>query len=244
MQKLGSDISTTYKVIIKDKPYAVKFFYNERDYDNELQRGLSLAKICNKSLHNYILHIIDYGIVNESNQYKYCIIYPYYTYNVEQLLSNNYFKFTQKYNLYIIIYQITKCVYSLHQHGFAHNDIQLNNILYNRNKFILGDLGMISTGNEPMYNTNNLVAPEIIKNWGQIGTLHQMQKADIWSLGVLFYYIIVGNFPFDNYIIDSVNNLAIEDNNINTVINGMLKINPDQRISLAKVLNIIKTNIK
>lgn len=88
----------------------------------------------------------------------------------------------------------------VHQNNIIHRDIKLENIFLKKisnNSYIckIGDFGLARPiGNEENAGTNCgteiYMAPEILsgKPYGK--------QADVWSLGVLFYYLLFADFPF------------------------------------------------
>ena len=100
-----------------------------------------------------------------------------------------------------IFKQICSGVLYLHSLSMAHRDIKLENIVCSEDlskvKFI--DFGLCldiscdpeSKESKRFCGTTQYMAPEIIK-----GCCVEPKKADIWSLGVALYILIVGKGPF------------------------------------------------
>jgi len=106
-----------------------------------------------------------------------------------------------------IFVQILRGIYILHENNVAHGDIKLENIFVFKNKSKLdneeswclkiGDLGFSSDCDDktllnnfsgsPLY-----AAPEITLSLPYNGL-----KSDIWSFGVVVYFLFYGRFPFD-----------------------------------------------
>lgn len=66
-----------------------------------------------------------------------------------------------------------------------HRDIKLANIFVHQNKIVVGDFGFAKTGQEmagTALGTPITMAPEMI-----IGETDYSSKADLWSIGVVFY---------------------------------------------------------
>lgn len=75
--------------------------------------------------------------------------------------------------------------------------------------------------------TLNYIAPEIVKNTGYDGTL-----ADIWACGVILYFMVTGQRPFDD---DSVHKL------LDKIIIGEFRFPPDDYKLLSEdVKDLIK----
>ncbi len=100
-----------------------------------------------------------------------------------------------------ICLQILQGLEYIHQNNIIHRDIKLENIFIRKNgkggNYVckIGDFGLARPiGDEETAITNCgteiYMAPEILsgQSYGK--------QADIWSLGVLFYYLLFGNFPF------------------------------------------------
>ena len=92
----------------------------------------------------------------------------------------------------------------IHKKNIAHRDLKVDNIVVAFSKPIdftnieikLIDFGFakqyVSGGVDEFIGTPYYIAPEIIKN-----QKHDT-KVDIWSLGVLTYYLISGKLPFQS----------------------------------------------
>lgn len=102
--------------------------------------------------------------------------------------------------------QICKGLAIVHQLKIAHRDIKIENIFVkslkvdDRNEHLLkiGDFGFARSSDETLMTqlgTKHYLPPEIMDLNGEYTI-----KADIWSLGCLFYSCLSGSYPFhDNY---------------------------------------------
>ncbi|KAF9948706.1 NUAK SNF1-like kinase 1, partial [Mortierella alpina] len=104
-----------------------------------------------------------------------------------------------------IFAQIVDAVDYLHQHNTVHRDLKLENVLLEprkgaplRPKVKLTDFGLAKVIEQeaPLLTTRcgseDYAAPEII-----LGLPYDGREADIWSLGVLLYALLVGFLPFN-----------------------------------------------
>ena len=96
-----------------------------------------------------------------------------------------------------IFSQIVRAVNYCHSKGICHRDIKLENILVDEwHNVKLIDFGFAaSTVSNKLQNffcgTPSYMPPEIVQKRDYDGL-----KADIWSLGILFYTLLSGMFPF------------------------------------------------
>ncbi|QEU59291.1 hypothetical protein KDRO_B05580 [Kluyveromyces lactis] len=144
--------------------------------------------------------------------------------------------------------QIASAVYYAHELKCVHRDLKLENILLDGNGHAkLTDFGFtreMATRSqlETICGTTVYMAPELIERKCYDGF-----KVDIWSLGIILYTMINGYMPFDEdddiktklkIVNDELdfNQEWISDDAID-LIQGMLRKNPNERISLAQVLS-------
>lgn len=151
-----------------------------------------------------------------------------------------------------ILFQVVLALCELHRVGVAHLDIKPENILLDESDSVyICDFGTAVEVNyfgEKNYDYVGSVfyiSPEVLdpKNG------YDPFKSDVWSLGILFYVLITGKYPFAgetpeetftnfknsvlNYSeLDNMKNYEIFQN----LIENMLQIDPLKRISLSEII--------
>jgi len=95
--------------------------------------------------------------------------------------------------------QICNGVQYLHNHGFVHRDLKLENLLVSSEDVVkIADFGWVTTtkllnsGKYRFCGTPNSLAPEMILDKG-----HD-EKVDVWGIGVLLFEMIIGKPPFQS----------------------------------------------
>ena len=144
--------------------------------------------------------------------------------------------------------QIFAALEYIHQSGFAHRDICLQNILITRNNTIkLSDFGhaVPFTGSDPLCvdecGTLGYQAPEILEK-----TPYNPKLADFWSLGALLHTMCIGRLPHGMIRTDIIRNaskqLRFPDERIlplskglKELLKGVLAYNPASRFTLNRI---------
>ncbi|TPP64731.1 Serine/threonine-protein kinase PLK4 [Fasciola gigantica] len=132
----------------------------------------------------------------------------------------------------------------LHSHNILHRDLTLANLLLTKDmKVKIADFGL-ATKIEPgedhktMCGTPNYISPEVASH-GQQGL-----ETDVWSVGCMFYTLIVGRPPFDTREVRStLNRVLAVDYELPTtlspeatdLIGCLLKRHPQERIKLRAI---------
>lgn len=164
----------------------------QKNFDEELARFKRAAKICIS--HPNVVDPIDIG---EENGHWYMVM-PF----VEGLTLDKYVA-THGGRLSVdqavsIVTEIAKGLGAIHQKGYIHRDIKPENIVIDANghSHIL-DLGICRNTNEKTITTGTgllgsliWMSPEQAANPGS-----EDHKADLYSLGGIFYFMLTGSLP-------------------------------------------------
>lgn len=97
-----------------------------------------------------------------------------------------------------ILHQVMKGVEAIHNRNIIHRDLKCENIFLQRNKnkgftCKIGDFGfakVVENTTKTSCGTIYFMAPEVIEH------RPYDRQADIWSIGVIFYYSLFGEYPF------------------------------------------------
>ena len=142
------------------------------------------------------------------------------------------------------ITQLIQALIHLHDRNIVHRDLKLGNIfLTGKMELKLGDFGLakkLSFRDEKiseMVGTPAYMAPEILENKGY------SLEVDIWSLGVIMYYLIIGKLPFNKPNQEDIKRVsytfpkkAIISRAAKSLIEQILVKDPKERPSLKQIL--------
>jgi len=176
---------------------AIKVFRNEvinQNQESQLQfmRSIEISK---KAIHPFLVHLYELVVCQEN------------TYLIMEYVENRSLLDFMNFNISIIenkarrfFNQVIIALEYLHNVlKVAHRDIKAENILLDRyNNIRIIDFGLSrefvdsSTLFITKCGTPNYAAPEVLK-----GDPYN-KKSDIWSAGVLLYYMVAGKLPFDD----------------------------------------------
>ena len=161
--------------------------------DKELVRiEIEILKLCH---HPNIVRLLDHL---ENNEYIYIVTEYIGGGTLGQYLKKKKFNFSER-QATNIMSQIANGVKYLHQYGIAHRDLKPDNIMitqqndYGVIKIMDFGLSKILSPNERMvdgYGTLSYVAPEVL-----LRTPYN-KEVDIWSMGVILFYMLSGKLPF------------------------------------------------
>jgi serine/threonine protein kinase len=100
--------------------------------------------------------------------------------------------------------QISLGFRELHRLGIMHRDFKPANVFIHKGNFIIGDLGMAkqSSTTQTKVGTPITMAPEVSEAMALGGQRIYDSTVDLFSLGVTFYYMLYGVWPWkpDNYL--------------------------------------------
>ena len=161
---------------------------------------------------------------------------------------------------------IAKALMQLHTNGIIHRDIKPENICYRMSEVdaVLIDFGesvKVQSLTRPNASTNSKIFYEDKKNTGTLGYMapesytdkhsrkcQYSDKSDIFSLGIVFYIMLMGHHPYDqakSYDLDMmrdqitsrpINKLPGRSELANDLLLKMVHLNPAERPSAADIL--------
>ncbi|GAB5364372.1 hypothetical protein AAMO2058_000964400 [Amorphochlora amoebiformis] len=144
----------------------------------------------------------------------------------------------------VIFSQVVKGLIACHARGVVHRDLKAENILLDTEgnvKIVDFELANF-VRTEPLKTfcgSSYYAPPEICA-----GQMYDGEKADVWSLGVLLYMMVVGEYPFDDesdaMLIRKILQFQVRfpkeiDPKVKDLIEQLLIKDPRQRISASKI---------
>ena len=215
--------------------------------DKELVKvEIDILKLCH---HSNIVRLLDHL---ENLDYIFIVMEYIEGGTLGQYIKKHNFNFTE-HQAANIIYQIAQGVKYLHSYGIVHRDLKPDNIMITQPNDLgvlkIMDFGLskILSSQEKMvdgFGTLSYVAPEVLLR------SPYNKEVDIWSLGVILYYILCGHLPFrgnkEIIIAEKIVNDELEfdeeywemrSQKVKDLIEKCLRKNPEERISINEFLN-------
>ena len=234
---------------ITKKKYAIKIYDKNIINDEEKKNTIKNEIFILRQLNNENKNIMKLYDVIGTNKYLYLILEYINGISLLEYIQRSKIKRIEENICKKIFYQIVEAVLYCQNKNICHRDIKLENILIINDDIIkLIDFGFAVKCNRNEYQeffcgTLYYMPPEIINKKKYIPFY-----SDIWSLGVLLYAMLFGNFPFKSKNEEELfelinkgklnfpNNIEISDKAKNLLLK-IIVINPTKRISLEDILN-------
>jgi len=280
IKELGRGTFGTVDLVegIDNKLYVVKTMkYRNSKGKNRIQKEIEIIKYLKPICRDYFLCFDSAQHYSWQKKYKLITKYIENSYTLGSYIHNNNLLLLEK---LFIMKDLVIGLSIMHAAHVVHRDIKANNILYLpkrglRCKYIDYGLACINTDKVDIeisspcdrgtVGTSFYIAPEIVRN--DITTFEQLYATDMWSLGILFYYIAFDQFPITSstiqnllYKIGSLNKNIVPWNNreillqqgvskrdisiFGPIITFMLKINPSARKTARELIRYINTTIR
>ena len=248
--RLGTNRQTGEKVAIKilEKSKMTKF-----DDKNRLEREINILK----KIHHP--NIVKLFCVIETDRQIFIIM--------EYIKGNELFQYIlvkkklDEEEACFYFLQLINCIDYLNRIKISHRDLKAENIIIEQKT---KEIKMIDFGLSNTYENGQLLstacgspiyaAPEMLE-----GKLYKGSTVDIWSAGVVLYYMLCGNFPFNDVSNDKLYKKILKgkfeipkslSKNVKDLITKILVVNPQKRISLKDtkkhpwVVNYLEKNKK
>jgi len=146
-----------------------------------------------------------------------------------------------------ILKEITIALHYCHTNNIFHRDIKLDNILIDEEgKVKIIDFGFSVMDNNKLKihcGTLSYMSPELIAKKDHLGG-----PADMWALGIVFYAMLFGRYPFtgkaDAELIAKIKeaNIKVSDEvstNTQFIIKRFFEIDPEKRLTVQELLNCL-----
>ena len=255
IEKLGEGAySSVYKVLNPETNELLAVKVVHKYCKNEMKINIQLSKIQSPYIIKYLGYSQGTIKIEHNEDFK-----PYFLFelaNKGELSAyincgkNGFSEIQTK----LIFYDILKGFNEIHNDEICHRDIKAENILFNTDDYNIkiSDFGFSADSSElqnGIYGTKQYMAPEIIMDKEYDGI-----KADIFSLGVLLFYIRTSKCLFDQALSKTTYDYIKNNKNIIWTIaetNGiygltkefkelylkMVAFNPNERPTIQEILN-------
>ena len=236
-EKIGKGgFSTCYKLYnVQDKKiYAAKEIIKDKSSYDRIKNEIDIYEYLK---HDNIVNQKEHFIYNDT---QYLIFEFCENRDLSHLIDKR--KKLKEIEVQYYITQLIQALIHLHDRNIVHRDLKLGNIfLTGKMELKLGDFGLakkLSFRDEKiseMVGTPAYMAPEIFENMGY------SLEVDIWSLGVIMYYIIIGKLPFNKQNQEDIKRVsfpkkAIISRAAKSLIEQILVKDPKERPSLKQIL--------
>lgn len=202
-KKLGEgQFGTVFKA--KDfktgKEFAIKRMTKSAINQNPILKRLlqSEAAIMNHIMHDNILHLYDF--LESKNNY-YLVVNFCNQGDFEAYLEENKIKFLEEEKAVYFLKHIMNGFQELRKHKVLHRDFKLANLFVHDEKIVIGDFGFAKSGEnmaKTKLGTPLTMAYEILISSNDDDCYYN-SKADLWSVGVVYYQMLFGKYPFYGY---------------------------------------------
>lgn len=193
--------------VVRERKFIERLIQIKKNKNNFLEK---LIQISNQNIPDCNNHIVCYYDYFEYNNKFYIVMEYIDGMDLQQWSKRNYNVNSEE--MVNIIDSVIRGIAYLHENGISHRDIKPANIIIsNTGQVKIADFGITCVDE---YNncsnfsgTPNYIAPEI---WKENYNFDNYITADIWSMGMTFYYLTNRRLPFTARNTESIKKFVIE----------------------------------
>lgn len=245
-KRLGSgQFGTVWRARTEDtgEVFAVKKIKMESI--NKSKEALNLLKteisIMNEINHPNILHLYEFIY---SKKHYYLVVQYCEQRDFESYMTSKGIRYFEEAEAVYFLKQIMNGFVVLRERKILHRDFKLANLFMHEDRIVIGDFGFAKQGfdvAQTKLGTPVTMAPELLFAGDDEKVVYN-SKADLWSIGVVFYQILFGRLPFNGNtipeLIRDIRKVCREgipfprpvSEDARSLIKGLLTIDPKQRI--------------
>jgi serine/threonine-protein kinase 11 len=250
LKKLGQGSSSKVylaKDTLTNKYFALKVIqFGQKSKSSFIQQVIHEIRIMTQINHQNIIKLKEI-LFSEENNRIYIVMEYASCGSLDQILKIE-GKISEK-NSSIIFKQIIKGLAYLHQKRIVHHDIKPSNIVLTKGGIAkISDFGVSFSfeSADNLFGSPAYQAPEIVDDDDDENNEFDFSKTDVWSLGVSLFESVFGFLPFEGDDIFQIVSAAHRNpvsipfegsDELKDILQKMLSVNPEKRISLLELLD-------
>ena len=185
-----------------NKIFAVKQMDKRKIINNPLLKRLLKTEISimNEINHANILHLYEFL---ESENNFYLVVNFCNKGDLQEYLQKKAENFFEEPDAVYFLKQIMNGFQELRKNQILHRDFKLANLFLNDDTLVIGDFGFAKSGNDmakTRLGTPVTMAYEILTADPNKEILYD-SKADLWSIGIVYYQMLFGKPPFNGFTV-------------------------------------------
>lgn len=210
-EKLGHGaMGPVYRVFDShlNRHVALKLVSIEHKSPRAIARFLREAAIASRLKHPHLAHLLDFGILTEEGLFYYTM--EEYEGGTLKSFSEKTGPFSPRSAIKYILQALKGLDYLHYKGGIVHRDIKPGNLLLRKNhSVVLADYSLSKSSDDAtLTHTRDMIGTPYTMSPEQItpGEAPPDTRSDIYSMGVVLYYLLTGKYPFEGKNLEELKN--------------------------------------